>query len=106
MAQLKNSRLFVSPGLGYDINADSSAIEAVDPESRPVLQFARDEGGLVGWMGTYQKSGEVFLCGDPCATVSEKEALPVLDRQRGSSGTPAISTLVRASAELTGGDAA
>ena len=66
----------------YDFNADSSAIEVVDPESRPVLQFARDEDGLVGWIGTYQKSGEVLVCGDPCATVSEKEALPVLARQR------------------------
>ena len=82
VAQLKNSHLFVSPGLGYDMNADSSAIEVVDPESRPVLQFARDEGGIVGWMGTYQKSGEIFLCGNPCAAVSEKEALPVLERQR------------------------
>jgi hypothetical protein len=82
VAQLKNSRLFVSPGLAYDFNADSSAIEVVDPESRPVLQFARDEDGLVGWIGTYQKSGEVFVCGDPCATVSEKEALPALARQR------------------------
>jgi hypothetical protein len=82
VAQLKNSRLFVSPGLAYDINADSSAIEVVDPKLRPVLQFARDEGGLVGWMATYQRSGEIFLCGDRCATVSEEEALPVLARQR------------------------
>ena len=82
VAQLKNSHLFVSPGVGYDINADSTAIEIVDSESRPVLQFARDGGGLVGWMGTYQKSGDVFLCGDPCAAVSEKEALPVLERQQ------------------------
>ena len=81
VAQLKNSRLFVSPGLGYDMNADSSAIEIVDPEARPVMQFARDEGGLVGWMGTYQKSGEVFVCGNPCETVSDKEALPILTRQ-------------------------
>jgi hypothetical protein len=82
VAQLKNSRLFVTPGLEYDMNADSSAIEVVDPESRPVLQFARDEGGLVGWMGTYQKSGDVFICGNPCAAVSEKEARPLLKRQR------------------------
>ena len=82
VAQLKNSRLFVSPGVAYDINADASAIEVVDPESRPVLQFFRDGDGLVGWMGTYQKSGEVFLCGNPCAAVSEKEALPVLEHQR------------------------
>src|SRR5262245_18580450 len=32
VAQLKHSRLFVSPGLAYDINADSSAIEVVDRE--------------------------------------------------------------------------
>ena len=82
VAQLKNSRLFVSPGLGYDMNADSSAIEVVDPEARPVLQFARDEGGLVGWIGTYQKSGEVLLCGNPCAAISEKDALPLLQHQR------------------------
>jgi hypothetical protein len=81
VAQLKNSRFFVAPGFGYDFNADSSAIEVVDPESRPVLQFARDEDGLVGWMGTYQKTGEVFVCGNPCAAVSEQEALPVLNRQ-------------------------
>lgn len=82
VAQLKNSRLFVAPGHGYDVNADSSAIEVVDSESRPVLQFARDESGLVGWIGTYQKSGEVLLCGVSCAAVSEKEALPALERQR------------------------
>jgi hypothetical protein len=82
VAQLKNSRLFVSPGLEYDMNADSSAIEVVDPDSRPILQFTRDERGLVGWMGTYQKSGAVFVCGNPCAAVSEKDALPVLNRQR------------------------
>lgn len=81
VAQLKNSRLFVSPGLGYDINADANALEVVDPESHPVLQFARDENGLVGWVGTYQKSGEVLLCGNPCATASEAEALPILARQ-------------------------
>jgi len=82
VAQLKNSRLFVAPGLAYDFNADARAIEVVDPESRPVLQFARDENGLVGWTVTYQKSGEVFVCGNPCAAVSEQEALPLLNRQR------------------------
>ena len=82
VAQLKDSHLFVTPGLGYDLNADSSAIEVVDPESRPILQFVRDASGLVGWIGTYQRSGDVFLCGDPCATAREKEALPVLERQQ------------------------
>jgi hypothetical protein len=82
VAELRNSRLFVSPGVRYDMNADSSAIEVVDPDLRPVLQFARDESGLVGWVGTYQKSGEVLLCGNPCAAISEKEALPLLEQQR------------------------
>jgi hypothetical protein len=82
VARIEKSRLFVAPGYAYDINADASAIEVVDPTMRPVLQFTRDAGGLVGWMGTYQRSGEVLLCRDTCATLPEKDALPILAGQR------------------------
>jgi hypothetical protein len=41
VALLRDSHLFVSPGLAYDVNSDLTAIEVVDEQLRPVLQVYR-----------------------------------------------------------------
>lgn len=41
VALLRESELFVSPGLSYDINSDNQAIEVVDEEFKPVLQVIK-----------------------------------------------------------------
>jgi hypothetical protein len=41
VALLRDSRLFVSPGLPYDVNSDLTAFEVVDEHLRPVLQVYR-----------------------------------------------------------------
>lgn len=41
VALLRDSHLFVSPGLSYDVNSDLTAIEVVDEQLRPVLQVYR-----------------------------------------------------------------
>jgi hypothetical protein len=44
VATLRDSQLFVSPGLGYDVNSDENAIEIVDAYLTPVLQVLKSEG--------------------------------------------------------------
>ena len=45
VAELRDSTLFVPPGLGYDVNSDEGALEVIAPDGKAILQVIRASDG-------------------------------------------------------------